>query len=468
MRFFSTLVFIILLSVASFGQTNWASYGKDSYNSSNAQSSIFSYPIGVKDSISNNINPNDGLGRAIVVGDTLIYTSDNRIWARDIETSQVYWMNTYINSKELSSPCYAYGNVYIQVGDHSSSKLVCLTLDSGLTLWSTGYSVQWPDLTAPIVSDSNVIIVEGYYSTTIASYDAFSGNKNWSTDISSNNFDDWNPAIFDGKVYGFSDKFGVLDIETGSILKSIGKDSLFYSWAGWSVEGSPVIDTLNNQIILTNRYAMFALDLDSYSVNWNISSQDYGLFKNTPALSGNSLYIGTTARIMEISASDGQLNWSNTNYTATFDPVVSDSVVVFSSNDSIVVVDKKTYQIGGRYPVGGNLTLSEDYLIITEYKGNIVHLLERKLGGLTTSETAEIDQYKITLYPTISNGTFKLQCSPEWIGSDYYLCSATGEIVKNGKIKNAEILFFDSLTSGMYIMTVVNSTNRKSMKLIVE
>jgi len=387
-----------IVKIASAGEDNsftifeeseddWIVYGKDNYNTSYAPTSRFNYPVALKNSIANNVGNIDGLNRAIVLGNKIIYTSRKRIWARDIETGQVIWKNTYSNSQKLSTPCFAYGNIYLQIGNRSSSQIVCLSPTNGLTIWSTNYSVQRSDLPGILAADGHIIIVEGYYNTTISSYDAYNGNLKWKKDISTNNIDNWNPAIYDGKIYGYADDFGVLDIETGELLKHITRNDLPYQWSGWSAHGNPVIDTVNNQIILTNRYFIFALDLDIYEMNWSISSIDFGWFTSTPALAGNSLFIGTSNLIMELSASDGQLIWSDEDYDGQFDPVVTDGIVVFSSNERTVIVDRETKQVEGVFRYGGNLTLSGDYLIITEDNGGHLYILEQ---GDKVHMTAEI------------------------------------------------------------------------------
>ncbi|TVQ46545.1 MAG: hypothetical protein EA362_07565 [Saprospirales bacterium] len=356
---------------------NWSVYGKDTYNTSYAPASRFNYPVSLKNSITHEVDVFDGLNRSIIVENKVIFTSNNRIWARDLETGELIWKNTYNNRQSLSTPCFAYGNIYLQIGDRSSSQIVCLSPTNGLTIWSTNYSVQKSDLPGILAADGSIIIVEGYSWTIISSYDAYNGNLNWTQDISTNNFDNWNPAIYDGKIYGHADNFGVIDLQTGELLKHITSDDLPYHWWGWSGIGNPVIDTVNNQIVLTNRQFMFALDLDTYEINWSISFTDYGLFNSTPALSGNSLFVGNSNLIMELSASDGELIWYNEDFNCNFDPVVSDSIVAFSSNNRTVVVDRKTKQVEGGFNKGGHLTLSGDYLIIAEHNGGQLYILEQ-------------------------------------------------------------------------------------------
>jgi len=356
---------------------NWSVYGNDTYNTSYAPTSRFNYPVTIKNSITHDVDIYDGLNRSIVVENKVIFTSNNRIWARDLDTGELIWQNTYSNRDVLSTPCFAFGNIYLQVGDHYDSQLICLSLTDGSLIWATDYMVQWQGLTGPIAVDGNIFIIEGRYRSTIGCYDAYNGNLKWKQDISTNNFDNWNPAIYDGKIYGYADDFGVLDIETGEFLKHITRNDLPFQWSGWSAFGNPVIDTVNNQIILTNRYFMFALDLDTYEINWSISSIDYGLFTSTPALSDNSLFVGTLNLIMELFSSNGELIWYNQDYQGNFDPVVSDSIVVFSSNDRTVVVDRKTKQVEGGFNKGGHLTLSGDYLIIAEHNGGQLYILEQ-------------------------------------------------------------------------------------------
>jgi hypothetical protein len=454
----------INFSIVEKSLDNWNFHGNNAFNTSYAPSSTFDYPSTLKYTINNDIDNFDGLSRSIVIGDRVIYTSDSQLWVRNIETGNLIWKKTFDNTEELSTPCFAYGNLYLQVGDHSDSKLVSLSLFNGEILWSTPYSVQWSKNTSPVAEEGNILITEGYSSAIVSAYGAFNGNVKWKTEISNYSFDEWNPAVYDGKIYGYADNFSVIALETGVEIININQDELPSEWWGWSAIGSPVIDTTNNQVILTNKTFMFALDLDTYQMNWSINSNDLGYFNSTPALAGNSIYIGTDERIMEVIADNGNVVWFDDNYNGGLDPVVSDNIIAYSSLETLVIVNREDRNILGSYWFRGNLTLSGDYLIVSEYDGEELYVLEKN----NSTSTSDLISNNVELYPSITSGNFILKSSAGFIGSSFVICDGNGVHGRHGIINSKEQHFEEpELINGLYYMSIDSGGTIRNQKFVI-
>ena len=391
----------IVFQVIEENPNNWNFFGKDPYNTSYLKNFSMESTNKIRFKIKDSIDKK-GLSSAIVVNNYLIYCTNSNIIARDIRTGKLIWNNHYESIHKLSSPAYSYGNIYVQIGDHSNSLLVCLSLTDGHIIWKAGCPVQFPMLTSPIISDGIVIIVEGYYETVISAFDAFSGKNIWKTSISKNNFDGFTPAVYDGKVFALGDNFGVIDLKSGILLKHILKENLPYEWHGWTTEGSPVIDTFNNQVILTNKSNIFALDLNTYELNWEISDIDFGYFKVTPALRNGILYVSTPESLNKIQASSGQLLWSDENRSGIFDPVVSDYIFAFSDEEHMYIFDVFTNELIDSFDSGGNMTLAEDCLVLTNNKNEKITVF----NGINTVPVIDVQRENdiLNVYPTITSG----------------------------------------------------------------
>jgi len=383
----------------------------------------------------------------IVVGSNIYYSIDTEIFAQDLETGELIWRKNYSDiSDELSTPAFAYGNIYLQVGDHSDSKLVCLSHESGETVWETPYSVQWSDLKSPVIKNGIVYIVEGYYSTTIGAYDAFDGVLKWKNDISSDNFDDWNPALTGDLIIGNADNFGALEAETGRVVHSILEDELPFQWSGWSGIGSPVIDLYNNQVICVTSKSMYALDLTTYEINWVY--EDGQRFTTKPALSQGKLYYSHGSAIFEMDAATGTILYINSDYDGDYNAVVNDYVAIFSDGKKTFVFDRFKQEVVSTISYGGHLTLTNEYLIISAPD-------DEDLVILSSTDLSPPLSGNLNLVKPIS-------CYGQADGAISINMNSTGTFVYNwSDIGTIDEPRRENLSPGNYSVTVTDEQDRK-------
>lgn len=386
----------ITFNIIEESRTNWTHYSADTYNTSANPESVFNYPISVKYENDYSVGGSTyRLSRPIVVEDYLIFrVGTNQLKCINLQTGADIWEHTFAISDELSSAAYAYGNVYVQLGDHSDSDLACFDLVTGEMIWQTPYSVQWSDLYGPIVAAGVVYIVEGYYDSTIGAYDAFTGNLLWKYDVhGSDNYDNWNPAFYNDTIYGYAERFAAINPANGGVYYELTEDDIPFNWSGWSMNASPIVDTLNHQIILTSRYFVHALSLDTKEIVWSLNSTDYGSFTATPALYDGKLYISTFEQVMRADAATGVVDWQNFDYSKSSQPVVNQNIVAFSGNNKTVIFDLSTMEVANAFTGNsGHLALSEDYLIISSLNQGNLTVLEYNPDQIPLEASLEIVQ----------------------------------------------------------------------------
>ncbi len=442
---------------------NWNFFASDLFNTSANSQSTFTFPATVKYEKDHSTGGFSQITRAIVVEDYLVYGSNSfsgfdseQLRCIDLHSGDEIWEYTFDLQDDLSSPAYSYGNIYVQKGSHSSSSLACYDLVTGDLIWETPYSVQWTDLTGPIVNSGIVYIIEGYYSSTIGAYDAFSGEQLWTYDVGNDNYDGWNPAIYQDTIYGYAETFSALNLSNGGLFYELTEDDIPFNWSGWSMDASPVIDTANHQIILTSAGYVHALDLDTKEINWSLLSNDYGSFRSSPCLFNGQLYIASNDQYLRADAATGIVSWENDDFNGFSQPVANTQIVAFGGYNEVTIFDIETMELQSQLSnINGQLTLSEEYLIISS----------RDLGTLTVLEynpNQEILVANIEVTSSIScsggnDGTIEVTASGGTGGYSYQWSvfqSNPGNVLSNVSAGDYAVTILDD--SGSSIISTIS------------
>jgi len=101
----------------------------------------------------------------------------------------------------VNPPSYAYGNVYIQTGNHGTDTyLRAYRADTGELVFQSAHAAQWERYYAPTIADGVVFVNGGYYGRMYA-VDAFTGQQLWY--LSLPQYDQWTAAVDDAMTYAY-------------------------------------------------------------------------------------------------------------------------------------------------------------------------------------------------------------------------------------------------------------------------
>jgi outer membrane protein assembly factor BamB/tetratricopeptide (TPR) repeat protein len=260
---------------------------------------------------------------AVVDGTVYIGSSDDNVYALDVQDGTVQWSfeteYNEIGSDVDSSPTVVGGTVYVGSSD---GNVYALDASLGFEQWrfETGDWV-W---STPAVANGTVYV--GSDDNNVYALDANDGTEVWSFDANAEIFS--SPAVVDGTVYIGSEDNNVyaLDADDGEEL--------------WSYETGDIIRSspaVANGTVYTGSWDnnLYALDVDDGTEQWSYDT-GFGL-SSSPAVVNNTVYVGDYGGVVAVSANDGTERWKiGTGETVSSSPAVANGTVYFGAQDSNV------------------------------------------------------------------------------------------------------------------------------------
>lgn len=262
---------------------------------------------------------------------------ENNTQCFDQKTGTTVWVNE--NVKYVSSkPVFLGDRVFI--GDRYG-RVYALDLNNGGIIWQSQMSKNNVYLT---VDDDKLFLAAG---NMVYSVDVDDGSVIWEYQVGNDVVSP--PYVSDGRVYfgSFDTRVYSLDAETGSCI--------WNSSTGWGVCASPVVSDGLVYVGSMDNY-MYAFDVENGRRVWSFVT--YGAIRSTPVVYGDYVFFGSDdGWFYAVDKKTGELMWrfsaNNTidgdvyNYVTTSincEPVVTNMVVVMSSNGMIYALDPQTYE----------------------------------------------------------------------------------------------------------------------------
>ena len=307
----------------------------------------------------------------------------------DVFTGDSLWSPTIDNGTYLSQATYAFGNVYFQKsrGDEPST-IYSYKLFTGEKNWSATYPTQITRPFAPTIYDSLLFFCGGTYGGLFC-VDPFTVEQKWFTRFAP--FDAWSPTVYKGKVYGeFNGYMGIYDLLTGEQLKvfyirdttnkvSNNLQEPFHSLSTQTgfAYCSPVIDTVKEVLYNNSIIELTAYDINEDSILWYRKGKFFnytinGINATTPPIYDDKVIILDSTCLVVIDANSGEDLWESCDDgNLIYNPVIGNGHVFVSSYDQVYAIDLETYETVWTYPVGGNLSLSNNGLFISSDDGMV-------------------------------------------------------------------------------------------------
>ena len=249
--------------------------------------------------------------------------ADNNILALNASTGTKIWSYP-TKGRVVSSPAVVDGVVYV---GSFESVLYALNASTGSKIWNypsmdVGYVAYRTEVkSSPAVVDG--VVYFGSWDDNVYALRASTGEKIWNHTMRDGV--DSAPAVSEGIVY-VSSNFGylyALNAATGEEIWSFRVSDLVQRLQGFS----PTVADGVVYVHSSDFGELYALDAYTGDLKWENS----GSFHGSAAISGDVVYIGTTA----INASTGEGIWHFTTYGPVYaSPVVSNGVVYVASGDT--------------------------------------------------------------------------------------------------------------------------------------
>lgn len=320
----------------------------------------------------------------VAVADGRVYTthaanaSVGKLRALDASSGGELWRVSFSSGTSVN-PCSAHaGDVYMQLSNHSASRLYSLNGTDGSERWSSPFSAQWNSFYAPAVDTSGVFINGGYYGG-IYGFQV-TGQQLFSQSMEG--YDLWTPTLHQGGMYSFvSGVFRSHNRSTGAVIWSA---DFGWSWYGWSMycttacEGNKAFLVNHSVTIPAGDQEVIAVDLTAHTAAWKAR----GVFIGTPAVAHQNVYVisaaAGTSTFNKVQSYDVQTGALTGVYTATggetalqWQPILTNDCLITYSATKTYIFDLKTKVLRQTIAYGGYCSLAGDKLYIASSDGYI-------------------------------------------------------------------------------------------------
>jgi uncharacterized protein YjdB len=307
---------------------------------------------------STTLNPvTEGDGRVYLSG--YAYFGGQTLAAVDARTGAAGWSHSFGTIHGVHPPAYGNGRVYATTSGHGDAKLYAFDAASGAVAFAQPYGNQWSRYFAPVVVGETVHMAGGYYGGMYAF--STTGAQRWFADT--NQYDEWTPAVDNGRVYtytgSYSPKLQVHDAATGATLFSIADPG--FQWNGWSMNGSPVLGSTNN-VLVTQAGRLVSFNLQSRTIGW----QRTGGFTGNVTVADGMLYVISDGRVEARSESNGSLVWTwvpPAGQTTIGTMVATRNLLFVSTYGHTYAIDLAARVATWSYPAGGELAVGRDGIL---------------------------------------------------------------------------------------------------------
>lgn len=355
------------------------------------------------------LNPVSGGDGLVFVSTQTYFGGGEALFALDARDGQRLWAKDFGSVFSVNPPAYAYGNVYIQTGDHASD--TWLHAFDGLTgdrIFKSGHEAQWERYYAPTIRDGMVYVDGGYYGGMYA-FDAFSGGQSWFHALPQ--YDQWTPAVDDTLAYAYVGSYSpglyAFDRLTGQASFTIADPN--FEWNGWSMNLAPVLGEFGDAIAVHDG-RLISFDLAGRRIRWQFDR----LYSGQASVAHGTIYALANGRLAAVDERTGADLWSwQAPEGALSGPfIVTESHILVGSATRVHAVDLATRTDAWSYPAAGALSLANDTLYIASANGTLtaIAMIAIAPAALTRleitgpAEVPEMSQAQFSAVATYDDG----------------------------------------------------------------
>lgn len=315
------------------------------------------------------LNPVTAADGKVLVS-SLVYRNDiPSLFVLDARDGEILWSKNFGSVYSVNPPAYAYGNVYIQTGNHSrDTYLHAYDADTGQLIFKSAHSAQWERYYAPTIHNGNVFINGGYTGGMYA-FDAYSGELQWFHDLPQ--YDEWTPAVDKEQnlVYAYAGA-GLYAVDRFTGEREYMIPDLNFDWNGWSMNLAPMLGNQNDVVAIHNqRLISFNIDIASPSIRWEVQSK----FSGQPSIAHDAIYAIDDGELVVLNEDEGTelWRWQPPEGRLRGSMIVTDTHLLASTESNIYAVELLSKNDVWSYPVAGHLALGNDTLYIASKDGTL-------------------------------------------------------------------------------------------------
>ena len=306
-----------------------------------------------------------GEGKVFVT--LLTYFSDvPSLFALGAQDGATLWSKGFGDVFSVNPPSFAYGNVYVQTGNHGSDTwLRAFDGDTGAQIFQAPHEAQWERYFAPTLYEGKAYINGGYYGG-MYSFDAYSGAQLWFVGLPQ--YDEWTPAVDAGRAYAY---VGEYNPGLYARNRATGASALFvpdpnFDWSGWSMGLAPVLGD-HDDVIVIHDGRLISFDTVSGTIRWEFHSQ----FAGQPSVVHDRIYAIDAGRLRVLDElTHGELwSWAPDDGDLQGPMIVSDTHVFVSTADRVYAVNLAARQPVWSFPVAGHLAIADNTLYVASADG---------------------------------------------------------------------------------------------------
>ena len=298
------------------------------------------------------------------------FTGGDSLFALDAASGSVLWSKSFTGSNggpfSVNPPSYAFGNVYIQTGNHGSDTwLRAYDAATGEFAFQSAHSAQWERYFAPTIHDGKVFVNGGYYGGAYG-FDAFTGAQEWFTGLPQ--YDEWTPAVEGDRVYCYVGEYQpglyILDRTSGVTVGFIADPN--FDWNGWSMDLAPVVGN-HSDVIVIHDGRLINFDTASRTIRWELD----GSYTGQPTVAHDAIFAVRNGRLAVLDEVTGTSLWSwqPPQGQLSGSMIATDTHLFGATSTTVYAVDLVSHQTAWSHPVSGQLALGNGALYVAGPSG---------------------------------------------------------------------------------------------------
>lgn len=281
------------------------------------------------------------------------------------------WSKGFGSPFSVNPPSYAYGNVYVQTGNHGSDTwLHAFDGGTGDFVFKSPHQAQWERYLSPTMFDGKAYINGGYYGG-MYSFDAFTGEQLWFASLPQ--YDQWTPAVDDARAYAYVGEYtpGLHARNRATGTSAFLVDDPNFDWLGWSMNLAPVLGD-QDDVIAIHGGRLVSFDTATQAIRWELQGQ----FAGQPSLAEGRIYAidGGRLRVLDELTHAELWSWETADGALTGPMIVTDRHVFVSTANRVHAVSLAAQRSVWSYPVGGHLAVAEGTLYVASPNGVLTAL----------------------------------------------------------------------------------------------
>jgi outer membrane protein assembly factor BamB len=341
-------------------------------------------------------------GEGKVFATVLTYFSDTtHLFALSSRDGATLWSKRFTGEPpgifSVNPPSFAYGNVYVQTGDHSNDTwLRAFDGTTGEPVFQSPHEAQWERYYAPTLYDGKAYVNGGTYGGMYA-FDAYSGARLWYTSLPQ--YDQWTPAVDADRVYAYVGEYSpglyVKDRLTGVPAPNFVPDPSF-EWDGWSMDLAPVLGA-HGDVVAIHDGRLISFDPASATIGWQVQSE----FAGQPSIARDRIYAIDGGKLVVLDEVTHAKLWSWTPPSGALagPMIVTDTHLLASTADATYAVDLVSQQSVWSHPVAGHLALADGMLYIASADGSLTAISTSGAAFYTVTPCRVVDTRRTTGVP---------------------------------------------------------------------